>query len=83
MHGVTHTLDELRERGVPGFEVEVVGTDPNVDRRLTAVAEVDIPFYAGLQVGVPACRRSSRRWPRAATTSSTCLARAGRASRPR
>ena len=53
MHGVTHTLDELRERGVPGFEVEVVGTDPNVDRRLSAVAEVDIPFYAGLKVGVP------------------------------
>ncbi|MCW3038787.1 MAG: glycosyltransferase [Solirubrobacterales bacterium] len=53
MHGVTHTLDEIRERGVPGFEVEVVGTDPNVDRRLSAVAEVDIPFYAGLKVGVP------------------------------
>jgi glycosyltransferase involved in cell wall biosynthesis/predicted metal-dependent phosphoesterase TrpH len=53
MHGVTHTLDELRERGVPGFEVEVVGTDPHVDRRLSAVAEVDIPFYAGLKVGVP------------------------------
>ena len=53
MHGVTHTLDEIRERGVPGFEVEVIGTDPNVDRRLSAVAEVDIPFYPGLQVGVP------------------------------
>jgi glycosyltransferase involved in cell wall biosynthesis len=53
MHGVTHTLDEIRGRGVPGFEVEVVGTDPNVDRRLPAVAEVDIPFYAGLKVGVP------------------------------
>ena len=53
MHGVTHTLDEIRERGVPGFEVEVVGTDPHVDRRLSAVAEVDIPFYAGLKVGVP------------------------------
>ncbi|MCU0313777.1 MAG: glycosyltransferase, partial [Solirubrobacteraceae bacterium] len=54
MHGVTHTLDELRERGVPGFDVEVVGTDPNVDRRLPAVREIDIPFYTGLQVGVPA-----------------------------
>jgi glycosyltransferase involved in cell wall biosynthesis/predicted metal-dependent phosphoesterase TrpH len=53
MHGVTHTLDEIRERGVPGFEVEVIGTDPNVDRRLPAVAEVDIPLYAGLRVGVP------------------------------
>ena len=53
MHGVTHTLDEIRDRGVTGFEVEVIGTDPNVDRRLSAVAEVDIPFYEGLRVGVP------------------------------
>ena len=53
MHGVTHTLDEIRDRGVPGFEVEVIGTDPSVDRRLSAVAEVDIPFYEGLKVGVP------------------------------
>jgi glycosyltransferase involved in cell wall biosynthesis/predicted metal-dependent phosphoesterase TrpH len=53
MHGVTHTLDEIRDRGVPGFEVELIGTDANVDRRLPAVAEVDIPFYAGLRVGVP------------------------------
>lgn len=53
MHGVTHTIDEIRERGVPGFEVEVIGTDPHVDRRLSAVAEVDIPFYPGLRVGVP------------------------------
>ena len=53
MHGVTHTLDEIQARGVPGFEVEIVGTDPNVDRRLPAVREVDLPFYAGLRVGVP------------------------------
>jgi glycosyltransferase involved in cell wall biosynthesis/predicted metal-dependent phosphoesterase TrpH len=53
MHGVTHTLDEIRDRGVPGFDVEVIGTDANVDRRLPAVAEVDIPFYQGLRVGVP------------------------------
>ena len=53
MHGVTHTLDELRERGVPGFEVDVIGTDPKVDRRLSAVAEVEVPFYEGLRVGVP------------------------------
>ena len=53
MHGVTRTLDEIRERGVPGFEVEVIGTDPQVDRRLPAVAEVEIPFYPGLRVGVP------------------------------
>jgi glycosyltransferase involved in cell wall biosynthesis len=53
MHGVTHTLEELRHRGVPGFEVEVVSTDPIADRRLGAVADVEIPFYAGLEVGVP------------------------------
>ncbi len=53
MHGVTHTLDEIRDRGVPGFEVEVIGTDANVDRRLSAVAEVEIPYYPGLRIGVP------------------------------
>lgn len=53
MHGVTHTIDTLRRIGVPGYEVEVVGTDVRVDRRLPAVADVDIPFYAGLQVGIP------------------------------
>ena len=61
MHGVTHTIDEIRERGVPGFEVEVIGTDPHVDRRLSAVAEVEIPFYAGLKVGVPEPARGRRR----------------------
>ena len=53
MHGVTHTLQQIRERGVPGFDVEVIGTDPDVDRRLSAVAELDIPFYRGLEIGVP------------------------------
>ncbi len=53
MHGVTHTLDEIRARGVPGFDVEVIGTDSRVDRRLPAAIEVEIPFYRGLQVGVP------------------------------
>ena len=40
-------LQEIRHRGVPGFEVEVVSTDAIADRRLSAVAEVEIPFYAG------------------------------------
>ena len=52
-HGVTRTIEEIRTRGVPGFEIEVLGTDPDVDRRLPAVAEVDVPFYPGLKVGVP------------------------------
>jgi glycosyltransferase involved in cell wall biosynthesis/predicted metal-dependent phosphoesterase TrpH len=52
-HGVTRTIQEIRQRGVPGFEIEIVGTDPEVDRRLSAVAEVDVPFYPGLRIGVP------------------------------
>ncbi|HEV3047167.1 MAG TPA: glycosyltransferase [Solirubrobacteraceae bacterium] len=52
-HGVTRTIEEIRQRGVPGFDVEVVGTDPEVDRRLSAVAEIDVPFYPGLRIGVP------------------------------
>jgi glycosyltransferase involved in cell wall biosynthesis/predicted metal-dependent phosphoesterase TrpH len=53
MHGVSQTIDRIREHGVAGWEVEVIGTDPHVDRRLPAVAEVEVPFYAGLEVGVP------------------------------
>ena len=47
MHGVTRTIEEIRERGIAGFEIEVIGTDPNVDRRLGAVADVEVPHYAG------------------------------------
>ena len=53
MHGVTHTIERIRELGVPGYEVEVIGTDRNVDRRLPAVSEAEVPFYAGLRLGVP------------------------------
>jgi glycosyltransferase involved in cell wall biosynthesis/predicted metal-dependent phosphoesterase TrpH len=53
MHGVTHTVEQIREHGVPGFEVEVVGTDAGVDRRLPAAAELDVPFYDGMRLGVP------------------------------
>jgi glycosyltransferase involved in cell wall biosynthesis/predicted metal-dependent phosphoesterase TrpH len=52
-HGVTRTIEEIRGRGVPGYEIEVVGTDPEVDRRLAAVAEIDVPYYPGLRIGVP------------------------------
>ena len=61
VHGVSRTLAQVRERGVPGFEVEVIGTDASVDRRLTAVAEVEVPFYPGLTVGVPSAARRGRR----------------------
>jgi glycosyltransferase involved in cell wall biosynthesis/predicted metal-dependent phosphoesterase TrpH len=53
MHGVTHTIEQIRERGVPGFEVDVIGTDSGVDRRLPAAAALDVPFYEGLTLGVP------------------------------
>jgi glycosyltransferase involved in cell wall biosynthesis len=53
MHGVSHTVQQVRERGVPGFEVDVLGTDAEVDRRLASVADVEIPTYEGLRVGVP------------------------------
>ena len=52
-HGVTRVIEEIRRRGVPGFDVEVVGTDASVDRRLPAVAEFDVPHYPGLRIGVP------------------------------
>jgi glycosyltransferase involved in cell wall biosynthesis/predicted metal-dependent phosphoesterase TrpH len=52
-HGVTRTIEEIRQRGVPGFEIEVLGTDPEVDRRLSAVAEIEVPFYPGLRIGIP------------------------------
>ena len=52
-HGVTSVLEQVRDRGVPGFEVEVVGTDASVDRRLAAVAEAGLPTYPGLRIGVP------------------------------
>ena len=53
VHGVTRTIDELRARGVPGWDVEVIGTDAGVDRRLSAVTEVEVPSYPGLVIGVP------------------------------
>jgi glycosyltransferase involved in cell wall biosynthesis/predicted metal-dependent phosphoesterase TrpH len=52
-HGVTRAVEEIRARGVRGFEIEVLGTDPDVDRRLSAVAEFEVPYYPGLQIGVP------------------------------
>jgi glycosyltransferase involved in cell wall biosynthesis/predicted metal-dependent phosphoesterase TrpH len=53
VHGVAQTLARLRERGVDGHLVDVIGTDANVDRRLPAVAEVELPYYPGLKLGVP------------------------------
>ncbi len=72
MHGVTRTIEQIRERGVPGFDVEVIGTDPGVDRRLPAAAELELPFYPGMQTRRPGPAPTwSRRSPRATTTWST------------
>jgi glycosyltransferase involved in cell wall biosynthesis/predicted metal-dependent phosphoesterase TrpH len=56
-HGVTATIEKIRELGVPGFEIDVVGTDAGVDRRLPAVTELEVPFYPGMSVGVPSLPR--------------------------
>ncbi len=53
MHGVTHTIEQIRERGAPGFDVDVIGTDAGVDRRLPAATELELPFYPGMTLGVP------------------------------
>jgi len=54
VHGVTTAVEQIRQRGVPGFEIDVIGTDASVDRRLPATSELEIPFYEGMTVGVPA-----------------------------
>ncbi len=53
VHGVSATIEKIRELGVPGFEIEVVGTDAGVDRRLPAATELEVPFYEGMSLGVP------------------------------
>ncbi|HKT83096.1 MAG TPA: glycosyltransferase, partial [Solirubrobacterales bacterium] len=53
VHGVSATIEKIRELGVPGFEIEVVGTDAGVDRRLPAAVELQVPFYDGMSLGVP------------------------------
>ncbi len=83
-HGVTRTIQEIRERGVSGYEIEVVATDPEVDRRLSAVAEIDVPYYPGLRIGVPrACPPPCKRLPTAPSTQSTSVPPAPPARRAR
>ena len=60
MHGVTHTIEQIRERGVPGFEVEVVGTDPGVDRRLPAATELRDALLRGHDARRPRPARPGR-----------------------
>jgi glycosyltransferase involved in cell wall biosynthesis/predicted metal-dependent phosphoesterase TrpH len=53
LHGVGRVLAQLREHGIPGHEVDVIGTDASVDRRLPAVTEIESHVYAGVKLGVP------------------------------
>ena len=71
MHGVTRTIEQIRERGVAGFEVEVLGTDGGVDRRLPVAAELEIPFYRGVSLGVPSLADLVEALAEGAMTSST------------
>lgn len=53
-HGVARTIEQIRRYGVEGFNIEVLGTDPRVDRRLPAVSEIGVPLYEGARMPVPA-----------------------------
>ena len=60
-HGVAHTIERIRELGVPGFEVEVIGTDRGVDRGSRRRRGRD-PLLRGPEARHPlAARASSRR----------------------
>ena len=56
-HGVMRTLAEIAERGVPGFDVEIVGSDARVDRRVPAVTDVPLPFAPDVTSASRACWR--------------------------
>ncbi len=51
LHGV---LRQLRERGVPGFRVELLGSGSGVDRQLRSLCETELPFRPGRRAGLPA-----------------------------
>ena len=53
MPGVAEITAQLRERGVAGHEIDVIGTDASVDRRLPAVTELELEFYRSANLGVP------------------------------
>ncbi len=52
-HGWRHTLARLRDEGVPGHEIHVIGTGESADRRLATVAEVELPYHPGGATPVP------------------------------
>ena len=46
-----HASSGFASTGFPATRSRSIGTDPRVDRRLPAVAEVEVPLYAGLISG--------------------------------
>ncbi len=46
-------LVQLRARRVRGYEIELLGTRPDADRRVRAADEMELPLCPGLRLGVP------------------------------
>ena len=53
LHGWRHTVARLRDEGVPGHEIQVIGTGDGADRRLATVAEVELPYHPDEPTPVP------------------------------
>lgn len=51
--GTTHPLAQLRERGIPGHEIEVIGIDPNVARGVPAAADLELDRGFGVADASP------------------------------
>ena len=51
--GQNELLAQLRAHAVAGYEVELLGTGPEADRRLAAAAEIELPLFPGQLLGVP------------------------------
>jgi glycosyltransferase involved in cell wall biosynthesis len=51
--GFGEMLGSVRERGLSGVEIELIGTAASVDRRLPTVTELELPLYPGQKLGVP------------------------------
>ena len=52
-HGVTRTIEEIRQRGVPASRSRSSAPTPRSTGACPAVAEIEVPFYPGLRIGVP------------------------------
>ena len=60
-HGVSRTIEEIRQRGVPGHEVEIVGTDPRSTAGCRRWPRSTSPSTRACGSACPACRGPCRR----------------------